>query len=381
MKIFYLSYSTIPSRTANSIHVMKMCHAYAELGHDVTLIVPKPDECAETGVPDIHSFYGVKAGFQIRQIPFGDTKAFEFLHHAILMPFSAFKGQPVLVHSRGLSAAWGLTKLFRVPTLFETHSPPPANSRLESLFRQIMRSSHLKGVVLITQALADLIRPFISENVRVIIAPDGVDAEWLSSSLSIKEARANLGLRVNGQRIAVYTGHLYPGRGIDLIIELARKVPDHLFVVVGGETAMIQRYKNQTSELSNLRFEGFRPPREVLLYLQAADVLLMPYSNRIEVSGGGDTSSYASPMKMFEYMAAGRPTLSSDLKVLREVLRDGENALLLPHDDAAAWQSALRRLQSQPSLAETLATQARSEVQKYTWLNRARRLLQECNIS
>ena len=223
-------------------------------------------------------------------------------------------------------------------------------------------------------------KPFLPESIPLVIAPDGVDSDWLEQTISSVEARHELGLSDEKRSIAVYTGHLYQGRGIELIISLAKRMKDYLFLIVGGGENDIMRYRDQTVGVSNLRFEGFQSPSKVFLYLRAADVLMMPYGNRVQVSGGGDVSSFFSPIKMFEYMAAGRPILASRLSVLQEVLHDDSNALLLPYDEPQRWCDALIRLKNDSDFGERLASQAHSDVAQYTWKNRAERLLQETDV-
>ena len=117
------------------------------------------------------------------------------------------------------------------------------------------------------------------------------------------------------------------------------------------------------------------PQRDLPLIQAACDVLLMPYQRAIAVSSGGDTAAFASPMKAFEYMAAGRPILSSDLPVLREVLNDG-NAVLLDPQEVDAWQAALKSLVGDEPRRIRLGEAARRGAARYTWLERTRRALE-----
>jgi glycosyltransferase involved in cell wall biosynthesis len=127
--------------------------------------------------------------------------------------------------------------------------------------------------------------------------------------------------------------------------------------------------------LENVTFTGFIPNERLPLYQAAADVLLMPYGRVIGISTGvGRSAEVSSPMKMFEYMAAGRAILTSDLPVLREVL-DGSTAAFAPPEDPAAWSAALDALLADPQRRDTLGRNARIAVEKYTWLERARRAL------
>ena len=83
-----------------------------------------------------------------------------------------------------------------------------------------------------------------------------------------------------------------------------------------------------------------------------------------------------SPLKVFEYMAAGKPILASDIPALREILRDGETALLLPPGEPEAWAAAARALLRDPGRAAALGARARAAfLAEYTWDARAARIL------
>ena len=142
------------------------------------------------------------------------------------------------------------------------------------------------------------------------------------------------------------TGHLYAGRGVELFIELARRIPSAQFVWVGGRPQDVNEWRAKASSqnLRNVLFTGFIPNRDLPLYQSAADVLLMPYARSIfGSSGSADSAAVASPMKMFEYMAAERAIITSDLPVIREVLNES-NAVFCPPDDVEAWKTALEDL-------------------------------------
>jgi glycosyltransferase involved in cell wall biosynthesis len=128
-------------------------------------------------------------------------------------------------------------------------------------------------------------------------------------------------------------------------------------------------------QLANVLFTGFVPNERIPLYQSAADVLLMPYQRTVATSSGGNTAEICSPMKMFEYMAAGRAILSSDLPVLREVL-DGTMAVFCPLEDAGAWETALGGLLADLPLRQVLGQRARAAVEQYSWVRRAQRVLE-----
>jgi glycosyltransferase involved in cell wall biosynthesis len=381
VRIAYLARSIVPSRNANSVHVMKACQGYVRLGHRVTLWLPAWREGVEPGVGDLHDFYGVEPSFAVRRVPMPSRRRLQAAWLSAVIPLLARIGRPALVHSRSLTAAWGAACLLRMPTLFETHGPRPENPRRGWLFDELAASPHLRGVVVITRALASLVAPRLPPAANLIVAPDGVDAAWLTGAPTREEARQGLGLAGEARRIAVYTGQLYAGRGVGLILEAARRRPDHLFALVGGRPGDVERCRERAGGLGNVLVAGFRPPAEIPAWLAAADALLMPYAERVAVAGGGDTAAWASPMKMFEYLAAGRPILASTLPVLGEVLTDGANALLLPHDRPESWSDALARLAAEPLLADALSARARRDAEGYTWEERSRRLLAACGLA
>ncbi|MFJ2442690.1 glycosyltransferase [Streptomyces sp. NPDC087658] len=140
-----------------------------------------------------------------------------------------------------------------------------------------------------------------------------------------------------------YTGHLYTGRGIDFILELASLLPSFVHLI-GGTPEDRARWE-EPCRLSNVYFHGHRPPGAVRAYLPLFDVVLAPYQQKVYTAGGiAETGRWASLMKVFEYMADGRAMIVSDLPVLREVLQDRVNCLLRPPADTHAWLDAINEL-------------------------------------
>jgi glycosyltransferase involved in cell wall biosynthesis len=188
-------------------------------------------------------------------------------------------------------------------------------------------------------------------------------------------ARKDLGL-APGLTVAC-TGHLYAGRGVDLFLELAAQFPGTNFLWVGGRPADVDaaRRRAAAARLGRVAFTGFVSNARIPLFQSAADVLLMPYGRAVTTSGGGNTAEICSPMKMFEYLAAGGVILTSDLPVLREVL-DQSCAVFCPPDDADAWGAALGGLLADSQRRQALGRRAREVAVHYAWNVRARHSLE-----
>jgi len=159
-----------------------------------------------------------------------------------------------------------------------------------------------------------------------------------------------------------------------LFRSLAKSLPQAQFVWVGGRPEDIKTWQ-QKAESENVTFTGFIPNSDLPLYQAAADILLMPYSRSIMgSSGSADSAAVASPMKMFEYMAAGRAIVSADLPVIREVLNEKSAVFCVP-DNVGNWSLEIQSLLDGETRRIELGNQARREVEGYTWIARAQKIM------
>ena len=371
MRIACISTSTVPSKTANSIQLMKACSALVELGHDVRLwtLGTKP----EIDEGDLVQHYGIRNQVAVKWI--SDLRWPRGWLFSLRAVRAARRWRPDLFYIWPYQAA-AMTSRMGLPTLMELHDRP--RGRLgPGLFRMFLAGSGAQRVVITTRALLDWVRESYSELLdppSTIVAPNGVDLERYENLPEPDEARQLLGLP--DRLTAGYTGHLYRGRGLDLMLKLAKRLGDIGFVWAGGEEEAVEHWRSRLAELEikNVRLLGHVSNEELPMIQASCDVLLMPYERKIEVSSGGDTSAYASPMKVFEYLAAGRAILASDLPVIREVLNES-NSMLLPPEDEDAWAEALHTLILDPGQRTWLAAHGQEDAQQYSWFVRAERAL------
>lgn len=369
MKIALIAPSAIPARTANSIQSMKMAQAFTLLGHEVRLLAP--GVASSLKWEELARHYGLTAPFEIAWLDTasrlrGYAFAFAAVQHA--RTWGAHLVFTRLPQAAALAAR-------SLPTVLEVHDMPQGRMG-PLLFALFLRARHADRLVCVSRALAnDLSRAFgfPIEEPFTIIAPDGVDLARYAAVPAPEAARAALGLAP--AFTAGYTGHLYAGRGAELILEIARRVPEVNFLLVGGEPADVNRIRILAADLPNVRLAGFVPNADLPAHQAACDLLLMPYQKRVAASSGGDIGRYLSPMKMFEYLACARPVLASDLPVLQEVL-DSENALLLPAADPQVWADAIRALAKNPPRRAALSVAARATAERHTWEARARRVVE-----
>jgi glycosyltransferase involved in cell wall biosynthesis len=150
-------------------------------------------------------------------------------------------------------------------------------------------------------------------------------------------------------------------------------VPDAHGLIVGGHPAEpdLGRLERLAADLGlggRVRFAGQVEPARVATLLDDADVLVLP-NTATSIS-----ARYTSPLKLFEYLAAGKPIVASDLPAFREVLQDGITAVLVAPGDGAALGRGIRRLLDDAGLAARLARAAFDAAADYSWDRRAERL-------
>jgi glycosyltransferase involved in cell wall biosynthesis len=370
MKIVVVSSAQVPSITANSIQVMKVCQAFVQVGHDVTLLVPGSRTYPTS---ELQKNYGLTTFFKVEWIPVRNRRLF---------PWKAVRRARTL--GADLLYAWPvqsavLARLAGIPSMLEMHDLP-GGSFGPLWYRLFVTIPGKKRLLPITAALNNALEEKYGRlpNGQVVISPDGVDLERYGSLPASKAARRELGLPE--KPTVLCTGHLYAGRGADLFLKLAEEIPQAGFVWVGGRPEDVEYWSSQAAgnALKNVTFTGFITNDRIPHYQAAADVLLMPYGLTIAGSSGGNIAAYYSPMKMFEYLASGRAILTSDLPVLREVLDETTAAFALP-GDTESWREALGKLLKDDKKRQVLGQNARLAAEKYTWTRRALNALEGFN--
>jgi len=375
VKICLIAPTYLPARRANTIQVMKMAQAMAVLGHEVLVTVPGKHHGRSAPTWDeLSHHYGLRHPFKIEWLPERSwLRRYDYGYRAV---HHARKHDADLIYTR-LPQSAGLASSLGISTVFEIHDFPSGRG-VRILFKLFLQGSGARRLVLITRSLRDDLARWLDSlpsTPFTIIAPDGVDLARYADVPSSSDARSTLSIP---DRFTVgYTGHLYPGRGAEMILSMAARLPEIIFLLVGGDPDDVDRVQAEAENtgLNNVILTGFIPNAELPRYQAACDILLMPYQQRVAASSGGNIARYLSPMKVFEYLACGRPIISSDLPVLQETLNQN-NAILLPPDDVDAWVKAIQELQTDPSRREALAHQARMEAQKYSWEARAERILE-----
>jgi glycosyltransferase involved in cell wall biosynthesis len=385
VRILYFADIRFPIERANGIQTMETCYALGVRGHHVRLIV-RPD----THKPprDPFAYYGLDPTDRvtIERAPVTGpqlAKRFGYLSYALGRAFGRNRADILLTRDLGTASMLvGVPRSMRAPLIYESHgyapdvaaalpamltgAKPPGAGRLKRLgAREARVWRTAEGYVTITAGLRRTLEDRFGTRPHTAVVPDGV-------RLATEGHRSVPG---EGTTIVGYAGHLYPWKGVDVLIEAIARLPGVSALIVGGhdvegDRARLERLAERLGISERVTFTGHVEPAQVRAQLERATILALPNP------ASAVATHFTSPLKLFEYMAAGRPIVASDLPAIREVLRDGENALLVTAGDATALARGIQRLAADRELATRLARQALSEVDDYTWDRRAARLEQ-----
>lgn len=382
MRLLSLADVRFPIERANGIQTMETAHALAALGHEVTLGV-RPDTARPARDP--FAFYGLPPCDRLRfaRAPVRGPYALRRLHFVLWALARASRRHFDAVLTRDLGVAAALLRLprwRRPPVVYESHgfsvvfaatigelvpgaapASPGKIARLERRERGVWRKAD--GYISTTQVLVDDLTAGWGRRPHLSVIPNGVRLEASRSAPAPPAA---------GQPVVAYAGHLYPWKGSDVLIRALADVPEARGLIIGGnpieaDTGRVQQLAADLGLADRMTFAGLVPVHDVPVRLAAASVVVVPTT-------GTASARYTSPLKLFEYMAMGRPIVATDLPSVREILTHEVNGLLVPPDNPPAMAAAIRRLIEDRAVAEKLSRRALADVGAYTWRRRAERI-------
>ena len=401
MKLIYFANVRLPTEKAHGLQIMKNCEAFASQSFEVQLIIPmrrNPD------FEKIDSFvyYDVKRNFEIKKLKTVDpwwfiygpqgsyiklqSLLFMFKSYFYLRKFALDELKSAIIYTRE-EYLLPLLQRFSFSVVWEAHNLPSNKSYYVKYWRKC------KKIVAISKGLKDDLVGLGIDREKIVMAPDGVDlgkfsaiggsasgGQIANNKLQIRE---ELGLPVD-KKIVMYTGNFFTWKGVYTLADASKYLPDDCWIVfIGGSPHELNEFKKYLlqHEIQPLPDRTVSVQREKIKlvehvnhqmipsYLATADVLILPNSAKSEIS-----SKYTSPLKMFEYMAAGKPIVASYLHSLREIL-DDTTALFFTPDDPADLARKVKQILDDEALGRSLSRNALEKGKNYTWQKRAEEIL------
>ena len=373
MKICYLSNSAIGSYYASSIQIVKMCEAFTKLGNEVVLISRK---AANKNIKkkNIFEYYDVKFKFTIKILK--NFKTFplgvKYYFFSIISILESFKYKPDIYITRNFFTCF-LLILFKKKIILELHHDLNMESRIVRFlakYLKFLNSKCIKKIVAITHSVKELFVNNYSVNKdKIIVLPSGS---------SIKK---NFNFKNNKKNFKIgYFGTLYRSRGSDLIYKLAKIDKTNKYYLY-GDLNKLKNYKKYNL-IQNLYLNDWVPYKEISKILSKMDILLMPYVSQIKVAGDvGDISKFTSPLKLFDYLSAGKIIICSDFDVLKEAIKVNHNAIFIKnYTNVFSWKKEIQKLKNQPNKQLIISKNNYKLSKKYSLTYRAKRIIDEIKI-
>ncbi len=375
MKIVYLMNVRFPTEKAHGFQIAKMCEAFIELGHEVTLVVP---DRKNPITQDPKSYYGLRVEIPLVKLPVIDLIG-SWLPDRLAFPLmeaTFIRSAKRWMKEEGNEQTFVVTRdQFLAPRIhkqgwkiaFEGHDMAPDF---------LQRHKDLGGCDLVIMTnkwkQEEARRVWGACKAKIISAPNAIEVAPFALLPPIQEAKQQLGWDTT-KKTVVYVGHFYAWKGVFVLADAARLIPaNHEIVMIGGTTEDFSKMETylKGKGIANVRLIKHVPHDEVPNYLAAADCLVIPNS------GKSFQSKYTtSPIKLWEYLAAKRPVVASDLPSLRELVSDNEVRFVQPDEPqllAGALVEACAGDRARVDAGFALAS-------ANDWKSRANRILQGFN--
>ncbi|MFT4709218.1 MAG: glycosyltransferase involved in cell wall biosynthesis [Planctomycetota bacterium] len=378
----------MPSQRAQSLQVLQVAAAFARAGTPTTLLharrFPTPSLPAGT---DLFEYYGLGPGPRpkVEAVPCLDwidrvptrfqyvparAQELTFARNAARHVQRSMPSCRVLSREAESARALLAGKRPHSKVYVEVHRVPGGRTRKRWLLEV---AAGARGLIAISGGVRDDLISLGIPGDEILVEHDGFEASRGAGS-GREDARAKIGVTPDA-KLVVYTGGLLDWKGVDLLVDAARELPELTFVIAGGMDADVaklrSRYASNRSSGApdNVRLDGFVAPKDIRDYLSAADLGIVPNRSKPAIS-----AKYTSPLKVFEAMDAGLPLVMSDLPSLRDILDDTE-ACYFAADDAAALGRAIAKVMGDGALRASMSSKMKARAKNHSWDARAKRIL------
>lgn len=374
---FYFINAAFPGPKAHHVQIAKMIDSFRDNSVEVSLVLRR---FRKNFTDDIRSFFGLKNEFEyerISSISFLPEYYDPYFRFSLGRKLESISGSPLareesVIYTR--QAKW-IGNIVRLRNRCGPGRFPKVVMEVHQGLNEggLAAVKLLDGVIVINPALKKDLTVRGVDPERILLAPTGVDLRTYEelSGRDVSGIRRELGLPTDSF-IVGYTGHLYHDRGIDTLIRSAKYLDDKCLIVIAGGMdedlkKVDQLIKNEKSG-SKVRLLGRQSFSQIPFYQLASDVLVMPYSKKWRLQ------EWSSPMKLYEYMAAQRPIVSSDFQTIRDVL-DEDSCVFVAPDDPEKLAAAIRFCAENRDFSRSISKKAFQRAANFSWDDRAKRVI------
>ena len=372
LRIAYISEMRMPTEKAHGIQIMRTCESLSLAGAKVKLFYSnrKQSNHALKNL-DPYKYFGVNNTFEMKSLFYIDVLSLENFIKPFLKPLmflanlvfafttiiSTKSWNPDIYYTRHWLSAFVL--LFAGKSVvFELHRAGSYEFSKRAL-KAILLLSKIKKRFFITcisnELKNTLIDIGVSEN-KIEVLPDALPTYKLKNNYSENKIF---------EFEVLYTGHLYEGRGVDIFIQSSKLLPDINFTIVGGNEKDRKHLIKKLNPKKNVKFVNHLSPSKIQKIQSNAKILVLPQT---DIHG-------QSPLKLFEYIAAKRPIIASDLTPIKEILDHKKTALLFKSGDYHQLANRISELVLNPELRNFLSKNASHKYKDWTWEKRSQKII------
>ncbi|NOX87879.1 MAG: glycosyltransferase family 4 protein [Calditrichaeota bacterium] len=363
---------------AEGIHIQSIVNCLRELGHQVKVVslvgeqtqFRKSQKAKESRWDRIRNKIPGPV-YELAEVAY-NLKGVRMLQKAI------DEFQPEIIYDRyahlSFSALWA-AKRNKLPLLLEVNSPYSIQKRQwEKLYfpwlsrmgeEKIFRAA--SHVIVVSTPLKKILTDYGVPEKKITVLPNGTDPERFNPD--IDDSRLREQLRLTDRVVIGFVGILRKWHNINKLINILEEInlqkinASMIFIGDGPSYNELTEYNKRNGNEEWIRFLGRIPHKEIQRYIAMMDIAISPHA-----------TPYSSPMKILEYMAMEKAILAPDMENIRDILKDGHNALLFRPDDSASLKEKLLLLIRDADLRKSLGKNARRDVvEKFTWMRNARK--------
>lgn len=378
MKILY--HHRTRSKDGQNVHIDELTRALKARGHEIIMVAPAAMDTeafgADAGLVAVMKRWVPKVAYELMEFAYA-WYAYNCLKRAYL------DHRPDVLYERYnlfLPSGLWLKRRFGVPMLCEVNAPiSEERAKFDGLAlrrlaewseRVVWRGADF--VLPVTDVLAGYLRKADVPDDRIAVIPNGINRDRFDGRIDRDAAKSRLGL--NGRLVLGFTGFMRPWHGLDRVVDFIADSDPAMglhFLVVGEGPAQAPLEARAVARgvTDRITFAGLVGRDDIARYVEAFDIALQP-----------DVVPYASPLKLFEYMASGSAIIAPDTDNIREVLTDGSDALLFRPGDDGDFRSGLERLCRDGELRRKVGAAAARTIDEkgFTWDANARRVEELC---
>ena len=328
-KIYYITYSSIPSILPSSLQIIKTCESFSQNKYDVTLIKPGTGDKTVS----IKKYYNLKDIVKIKEFKSFKTfpKGLNFYLYSFYCLFFILKNGNSISITRNYLVCY-LLLLFQKKVILEIHHDTEIEGRITKFILKYLNFLNHKNLINIV-AISNSVKNLFIEKYKVY--PQKITVLPSGSSIKINY----IPKLKNFKRMKIgYFGSISSSKGINTLIKLSKIDLKNDYYIFGGDKKIISKLRtiNYNKNLFLRESMSYNILPSIMLKM---DILVLPYSKVIKSAGEvDDISKYTSPLKLFDYLAVGKMIISSDLKVLREVISSKNAFFIKNFENVYEWK-------------------------------------------